>query len=85
MHRMKPSEMRRRWFSVLDRVAAGEVVAVERHGRLVVLRREERDDSAARVPDYRRILRVPKSDQADRWHWEWPGPKGTLRIRTRKP
>lgn len=83
MKRMTASEARRHWFSVLDRVARGEVIAVERGGRLIVLRRQDAPSKDETPPDYRNVLRVPNADDADRWSWEWsPGGKG-LRIRKR--
>lgn len=82
MKRMQSSEVRRRWFQVLDRVAAGEVIGVERKGQLVVLRRAN-DGARAAVPDYRTILKVPKSTDADRWSWDWKPERG-LKPRTRK-
>jgi hypothetical protein len=82
MKRMPSSEVRRRWFQVLDRVAAGEVIGVERNGRLVVLKRAD-EDAAQPVPDYRAIIRIPKSADADRWSWDWTPDRG-LRPKTRK-
>ena len=82
MKHMKPSEVRRRWFQVLDRAAAGEVIGVERHGRLVVIRRSD-EDAERPVPDYRSIIRIPKSEEADRWSWEW-APETGLKPRSRK-
>ena len=82
MKRMQSSEVRRRWFQVLDRVAAGEVIGVERNGQLVVLQRAKEATPAA-VPDYRTILKVPNSADADRWSWEWK-PETGLRARTRR-
>lgn len=82
MKRMQSSEVRRRWFQVLDRVAAGEVIGVERNGRLVVLRRAE-ETASQTVPDYRAIIKIPKSGDADRWSWDWK-PEGALKPRTRR-
>jgi hypothetical protein len=83
MKRMTASEARRRWFSVLDRVARGEVIAVERAGRLIVLRREDPPSKDMIPPDYSSVLSVPDADDADQWGWDWsPGDK-PLRIRKR--
>ena len=67
---MTASEARRNWFRVLDRVAAGEIVVIERGGRRIVLRREE--DRESEVPDYSQVIR-PRTDvdRADEWSWEW--------------
>lgn len=84
MHKMKPSDVRRQWFAVLDRVVAGEVVAVERHGHLVVLRREEPSRARARVPDYSGVLKVPNAEEADRWEWTWSPRTGSVRLKSRR-
>jgi antitoxin (DNA-binding transcriptional repressor) of toxin-antitoxin stability system len=74
--RVTASEARRNWFRLLDEVAAGETVVIERDGRRVVLRREPARPKgvAPAVPDYSRLLRVPNADRLDRWSWEWTGP-----------
>lgn len=75
MKRLTASEVRRDWFRVLDEVAAGEVVVVERKGRRVVLRRA--DDAALEAqeasPDYSELLDARDVDNADRWGWDWDG------------
>lgn len=72
MKRVTATEARQNWFALLDAVAGGEVVVIERHGRRIVLRREELGESAAaEVPDYSKILRVRDLDRADQWGWEW--------------
>jgi antitoxin (DNA-binding transcriptional repressor) of toxin-antitoxin stability system len=71
MKRVTASEARRRWFSLLDEVANGEVVAIIRKGTRIVLRREKAARAVAEPPDYRRILRVKNADNADSWSWEW--------------
>ncbi len=72
------SEARRQWFRLLDEAVQGEVIVVQRKGRRLVLRREDvgkvKGTSAAR--GYRRLLRVPRADQADRWSWEWTADGG---------
>ena len=84
MTSLSASEARRRWFEVLDRVAAGEVMAIERNGRRIILRRDEESAHGGPTPDYSALL-VPLADpeQADEWGWEWtedgelrPGPQG---------
>ena len=72
MKRVTATEARQNWFGLLDAVAGGEVVVIERHGRRIVLRREDLAKHAtADVPDYSRILRVRDPDRADQWGWEW--------------
>jgi hypothetical protein len=80
MKRVTASDARRRWFELLDEVAGGEVLVVERKGRRLVMRREEGGRrGAAPPPDYRDVLRVPDLDEADRWGWVWTGPGRALR------
>lgn len=72
MKRITASEARRRWFEVLDRVAAGEVMMIERNGRRIVLRREEAPEHAGPLPDYAALIRpVADVNRADDWGWEW--------------
>jgi hypothetical protein len=82
MKKVTASEARRQWFRLLDEVVQGEVVVVQRKGRRLVLRREDvgKGKVAAPGPRYRRLLRVPRVDQADRWSWEWK-PEGGLTPR----
>lgn len=72
MKRITASEARRNWFQLLDRVAAGEVLMIERKGRRVVLRREEKPESGGALPDYTALIRpVVDVNRADSWRWEW--------------
>jgi hypothetical protein len=82
MKEITASEARRQWFRLLDEAAQGEVIVVQRKGRRLVLRREEATKSRATRTEtrYRRLLRVPRIDQADRWSWEWK-PDGGLAPR----
>jgi hypothetical protein len=76
---MTASDVRRNWFRVLDEVLAGETIAVERHGRRVILRADDTREAtaAAPAPDYSRILRG-NVEEADSWSWDWPGPEDDL-------
>lgn len=79
MKHVTASEARRNWFRLLDEIAQGEVVVLERNGRRIVLRSEDDDSSAAAaIPDYRQWLQVPDAEEADRWSWEWKGPEQDL-------
>ncbi len=80
MKHMTASEARKQWFRLLDEVASGEVVVLERKGRRVVLRREDAKESAQaqRTPDYKKLLRAPDADHADQWTWEWQGEEQEL-------
>lgn len=85
MKRMTASEARRNWFRLLDDVAAGEVVAITRKGRRIVIRREDPPSAAGRkLPDYSAILKVRDVGAADTWRWEWPGPERDLSLREEK-
>jgi hypothetical protein len=76
--RVTASEARKNWFRLLDEVAQGAVVCIERGGRRIVLRREPDAGEAAILPDYSDLLLVPGVDEADQWGWSWPGEGGDL-------
>ncbi len=82
MKKVTASEARRQWFRLLDDAAQGEVIVVLRKGRRIVLRREDVGRATALSPAsrYRRLLRVPRADEADRWSWEWKA-EGRLTAR----
>jgi len=85
MKNVNASEARKNWFRLLDEALRGEVIVVERKGRRLVLRREELNDKQIGTDTgrYKKLLRVPKADEADRWSWEWKGPAGSLVARRR--
>ena len=87
MKTVTASEARRQWFHLLDEAGRGEVIVVERKGRRFVLRREgtSKAEAAAPRPSYRRLLRVPRLDQADRWSWEWKPERGLTPRRSPAP
>jgi hypothetical protein len=65
MTQITASEARRNWFQLLDRVAAGETIVIERKGRRLLLCRDE-------IPDYSAIIRaVADVSRADDWSWDW--------------
>lgn len=72
------SEARKNWFRLLDEVAQGEVVALERNGRRIVLRSEEDPTESLETPDYGAVLQVPDAEEADLWTWEWTSPEQNL-------
>lgn len=78
MKRMTASEVRQNWFRVLDEVLAGEVVAIERKGQRVVLRREEEVSEMEHLPDYSALLQVPGLEAADAWGWDWNADTGEV-------
>ena len=85
MKSVNASEARKNWFRLLDEALRGEVIVVQRKGRRLVLRREELNDKkiGVKTRQYKKLLRVPKAGEADRWSWEWKGPAGGLVARRR--
>ncbi len=73
MKRVTASEARRNWFRLLDEVAQGEKIVIERRGRQIVVLCEdlEEPDPKKGTPDYGALLQAPEDDQADRWSWSW--------------
>jgi antitoxin (DNA-binding transcriptional repressor) of toxin-antitoxin stability system len=84
MKRVTASEARKNWFRLLDEVASGEVVVIERRGRRVVLHREEKAEGrqAKMAKDYGKLLQVPEEEGADAWSWDWSGAEGDLILKT---
>lgn len=80
MKHVTASEARKNWFRLLDEALRGEVIAVQRKGHRLVLRREEaanaRTTKGAR--QYKRLLRVPDAEKADRWSWDWRPENGLV-------
>ena len=82
MKRVTASDARRNWFRLLDEVADGQTVVVERNGRRILIKRQA-ERLRERAPDYRAVLRGP-AEEADAWTWEWTAP-GKLKARKRRP
>jgi antitoxin (DNA-binding transcriptional repressor) of toxin-antitoxin stability system len=85
MKRVNASEARRNWFQLLDEVAQGEKIVIERRGRRIVVVCEdlEEGDSNKEAPDYSALLQVADLDQADEWTWSWSDDR--LELQTDKP
>ena len=87
MKQVTATDARRNWFRLLDEVASGEVVVLERGGERIVLRREAKAAASEdEIPDYDGLIRAPDIDRADEWSWQWraPGrlaPRGPRRRR----
>jgi len=79
MKTVSATDARKDWFRLLDEVATGEVIVIERNGRQIELRRREQVSALAEPPDYSDVLHVPDLDHADRWSWQW-GETGQLRL-----
>ncbi len=73
MKRVTASAARRNWFQLLDEVAQGERVVIERRGRRIVILCEDAQDTgpSSGVPDYGGLLQVTDAEDADRWSWIW--------------
>ena len=84
MKRVTASDARKNWFRLLDEVAAGEVVCVERAGRRILITRDDAEPSADGIPDYSNLLAVPSPADADRWGWAW-SEEGDLEPTERNP
>ena len=84
MKRLTASEARRVWFGLLDEVARGEVVVIERRGRRIVLRAESPPPDRDAPVEYASLLRVPDLEQAHTWSWEWTPRAAGLRLRRRR-
>lgn len=65
MKRVTATEARKNWSRLLDEVAEGEVVLIERKGARLLLKRAEQEEPSARIPDYRGLIRVPEADKVD--------------------
>jgi antitoxin (DNA-binding transcriptional repressor) of toxin-antitoxin stability system len=78
MRRVTASEARRNWFRLLDEAAAGEVIAIERGGRRILLQRDVEAEESAQLPDYVDLIRAPDAETADRWTWRWNADDGDL-------
>jgi antitoxin (DNA-binding transcriptional repressor) of toxin-antitoxin stability system len=85
MKRVTATEARKNWFRLLDEVAEGEVVLIEREGARLLLKLAEQAEPSAKIPDYRSLIRVPDADEADQWGWEWDGSSEGLRPRQTEP
>ena len=71
MKRVTASDARKNWFRLLDEVAEGEVVCIERGGRRILLSCEDASRTPDLVPDYSALLLVRDAEEADSWGWHW--------------
>lgn len=83
--RVTATEARKNWFRLLDEVADGEVVLIERDGARLVLSLAEQAEPSAKIPDYHGLIRVPDANTADQWGWEWGDSPEGLRPRQSEP
>ena len=73
MKSVTATQARKHWFRLLDEVAEGETVLIEREGARLILQLAGPRELEGKVPDYRNLIRVKDGDQADRWGWQWNG------------
>ena len=78
MRRVTASDARKNWFRILDEVAAGDVVVVDRGGRRIVIKRENIAAEPS-LPDYAGLIHAPHAAEAERWSWEWQEAEGEVR------
>jgi hypothetical protein len=71
MKQVTATEARKNWFTLLDEVARGEVIAIRRNDKNLILRLEK---SKRVTPDYTKSIDFPDADEAETWGWEWKGP-----------
>ena len=65
------SEARKNWFTLLDEAVKGEVTAIQRHDKKLILKLQTKKSAA---PSYKGLIDFPDADEADTWGWEWKGP-----------
>ena len=78
MKRVTASDARKNWFRLLDEVAAGAVVSIEREGRTILLQRAPPPEGRAAVPEYSGLVSAAGLENADHWGWDWSEPEGEL-------
>jgi hypothetical protein len=80
MKHVTASEARKNWFKLLDEAARGEVIAIQRDDKKLILKAAK---TKSRQPNYKKLIQFPDVDDAHTWGWEWKGP-GQLASR-KKP
>jgi hypothetical protein len=78
MKYVSATEARQNWFKLLDEAAKGEVIAIQRNDKQLVLRLHKQKTP---VPNYKRLLRVSQPEDADTWGWEWTPSKGLKSVK----
>jgi hypothetical protein len=82
MKQVTATEARRKWFTLLDEVANGEVIAIERNDKRIILKLQK---TKKVVPNYKASIDFPEADDADTWGWEWKEPGKLVSTRRRSP
>lgn len=81
MKRVTASDARKNWFRLLDEVAAGETVVIERAGRRILIKREPLAVHETTAPAYGDLISASDAYCADEWGWTWDGPESELTPR----
>lgn len=79
MKHVTASEARKNWFKLLDEASNGESIAINRSGKILMLKHETRK-RLQKIPDYSKVIHIPDSDNADNWGWKWTEPRGLVPI-----
>jgi hypothetical protein len=82
MKQVTATEARNNWFTLLDEAARGEVIAIRRNDKNLILRLEK---SKRVTPDYTKSIDFPDADEAETWGWEWKGPGKLAPAKPRRP
>jgi len=80
MKHVTASEARKNWFRLLDEAAKGEVIAIQRNEKTLILKLEK---TSRPTPDYAGIIDFENSDDADTWRWDWKPSRGLVQTKTR--
>ncbi|MBI4473883.1 MAG: hypothetical protein HY646_14545 [Acidobacteria bacterium] len=75
------SEARKHWFRLLDEAIEGEVIAIQRDDKKLILKLAK---AKQKVPDYRRLINFKDADDADTWGWEWKGPGEMIPVKQKR-
>ena len=78
MKHITASEARKNWFRLLDEAANGEVIAIRRNNKKLILRLEKREKKS--VPNYKGLIGGADLDNADKWGWDWSPSKGLVPV-----
>jgi hypothetical protein len=74
------SEARKKWFQLLDEAVNGEIIAIQRDDKRLILKADKRK---ARIPNYSGLIHFPDADGVDTWSWRWKGPGRLVSKRKR--
>ena len=77
MKHVTATEARKNWFALLDEALSGEVIAIQRDNKKLILKLQS---TKRATKSYNELIDFPDADEADTWSWEWKGP-GKLESR----